>query len=241
MISVHKGKVLAIVIFCIHFRFCKPLDATSVSVLTLPSNNSLQNVGDTLISSKMYNNVIPSYTTQLQYLNNVDRHKTFAYVMNMNDANSVTLVRSKRETELIEKIAQMKHIEVKGTNHELNKTNNLSVKANEVTSERSPETLNSITVANNSVAGTSENVLNSTSVEELCDEQEDEHCVIDHTLICVGDSQYCNLSRIEYMELLYEYITPTPSEWILIVSHGFVFIMGLVSINASNQFGEIEQ
>lgn len=65
--------------------------------------------------------------------------------------------------------------------------------------------------------------------DELCDEHEDEHCFINHTEICVGDPSYCNLTYDEYMELLYEYIAPTTSEWILIVSHAVVFIMGLVS------------
>lgn len=77
-----------------------------------------------------------------------------------------------------------------------------------------------------------ENNLNSTLIHPdgiLCDESLDENCVIDHTKYCVGDRQYCNLTYEEYMGILYEYITPTPSEWILIVSHAFVFIMGLVS------------
>lgn len=70
---------------------------------------------------------------------------------------------------------------------------------------------------------------NSTFFDEPCNEYADEDCVIDHMKVCVGEKQYCNLTYEEYMELLHEYITPTPSEWILIVSHGFVFIMGLVS------------
>lgn len=85
----------------------------------------------------------------------------------------------------------------------------------------------------------SENTLNSTLMEGLCDEIKDENCVIDHTKVCVGDKQYCNLTYDEYMGILYEYITPTPSEWILIVSHAFVFIMGLVSINVTNQFRKL--
>lgn len=35
------------------------------------------------------------------------------------------------------------------------------------------------------------------------------NCVIDHTKQCVGDPVYCNLTREEYVELLYDYITPT--------------------------------
>lgn len=65
---------------------------------------------------------------------------------------------------------------------------------------------------------------------QICDEFEDENCVIDHNVVCVGDSQYCNLTYEQYTGLLLEYITPTTSEWILIVSHSVVFIMGLVSI-----------
>lgn len=65
---------------------------------------------------------------------------------------------------------------------------------------------------------------------QLCDEFEDENCIIDHNAVCVGDPQYCNLTYEQYTGLLLEYITPTTSEWILIVSHSVVFIMGLVSI-----------
>lgn len=35
------------------------------------------------------------------------------------------------------------------------------------------------------------------------------NCVIDHTKQCVGDPLYCNLTKEEYLELLYDYITPT--------------------------------
>lgn len=68
------------------------------------------------------------------------------------------------------------------------------------------------------------------SILQLCDEFEDESCRIDHDVVCVGDPQYCNLTHEQYTDLLLEYITPTTSEWILIVSHSVVFIMGLVSV-----------
>lgn len=70
----------------------------------------------------------------------------------------------------------------------------------------------------------------STTQETICNEKEDENCTIDHNLTCVGDEQYCNLTYEEYTELLNNYIYPTTNEWILIVSHMIVFIMGLVSI-----------
>ncbi|KAL7032312.1 hypothetical protein ACKWTF_007283 [Chironomus riparius] len=54
------------------------------------------------------------------------------------------------------------------------------------------------------------------------------NCVIDHTKQCVGDPLYCNLTKEEYLELLYDYITPTVPEWILIFSHLVVFLMGLI-------------
>lgn len=65
--------------------------------------------------------------------------------------------------------------------------------------------------------------------ETICNEHEDENCTIDHNLTCVGDEQYCNLTYEQYTELLNNYIYPTTNEWILIVSHMIVFIMGLVS------------
>lgn len=55
-------------------------------------------------------------------------------------------------------------------------------------------------------------------------------CVIDHTKVCIGHADYCNLTESEYRELLAEYIYPSVSEWILICSHIFVFLLGLVSL-----------
>lgn len=54
-------------------------------------------------------------------------------------------------------------------------------------------------------------------------------CVIDHSLVCVGDPVFCNLTKEEYEQLLFDYISPTIPEWILIFSHIVVFLMGLVS------------
>lgn len=58
-------------------------------------------------------------------------------------------------------------------------------------------------------------------------------CVIDHSIYCVGDPAYCNLTKEEYEDLLFDYIAPTIPEWILIFSHIVVFLMGLVSKNTS--------
>ncbi|CAD7089438.1 unnamed protein product [Hermetia illucens] len=51
---------------------------------------------------------------------------------------------------------------------------------------------------------------------------------IDHNETCVGDALYCNLTYEEYIELVYDYIYPTTTEWIFICLHSIVFIMGLV-------------
>lgn len=59
-------------------------------------------------------------------------------------------------------------------------------------------------------------------------------CAIDHSLVCVGDPEFCNLTKSEYEELLYDYISPTVPEWILIFSHICVFLMGLVSEHKRN-------
>lgn len=45
---------------------------------------------------------------------------------------------------------------------------------------------------------------------------------------CVGSSDYCNMTRDEYIEMLYEYIFPKPYEWVLIAIHAVVFIIGLI-------------
>lgn len=45
---------------------------------------------------------------------------------------------------------------------------------------------------------------------------------------CVGDVEYCDLSEEEYLILLNEYIFPQPAEWVLIATHGIVFVIGLI-------------
>lgn len=67
-----------------------------------------------------------------------------------------------------------------------------------------------------------------TTILTTCAESSSD-CVIDHSVVCVGEPEYCNLTRDEYEELLYDYISPTTPEWILIFSHIIVFLMGLVS------------
>lgn len=102
------------------------------------------------------------------------------------------------------------------------------------TTQQATQTLVLLTnIINNSYNEKSDNDSNSTDRMQLCDEFEDENCIIDHNVVCVGDPQYCNLTFTQYTDLLLEYITPTTSEWILIVSHSVVFIMGLVSVKFS--------
>ncbi|XP_052748225.1 orexin receptor type 2-like [Galleria mellonella] len=45
---------------------------------------------------------------------------------------------------------------------------------------------------------------------------------------CVGDAEFCNMTREDYIEMLNEYIYPQTYEWILIGTHTAVFVMGLV-------------
>ncbi|GBP70448.1 Orexin receptor type 2 [Eumeta japonica] len=45
---------------------------------------------------------------------------------------------------------------------------------------------------------------------------------------CVGDVEYCNYTKEEYMDMLNEYIFPQPYEWVLISTHAIVFVIGLI-------------
>ncbi|KAG7301077.1 hypothetical protein JYU34_015467 [Plutella xylostella] len=45
---------------------------------------------------------------------------------------------------------------------------------------------------------------------------------------CVGEPEYCNMTREEYLEMLDDYIFPQPYEWVLIGTHAVVFFIGLV-------------
>lgn len=45
---------------------------------------------------------------------------------------------------------------------------------------------------------------------------------------CIGQKEFCNLSREDYVAMLNDYIYPHTYEWILIGTHTLVFITGLV-------------
>ncbi|CAK1543389.1 unnamed protein product [Leptosia nina] len=45
---------------------------------------------------------------------------------------------------------------------------------------------------------------------------------------CVGDPEFCNMTREAYFEMLEDYIYPQPYEWVLIATHGIVFVIGLI-------------
>ncbi|CAG9570620.1 unnamed protein product [Danaus chrysippus] len=45
---------------------------------------------------------------------------------------------------------------------------------------------------------------------------------------CVGDPEFCNMTKEEYLEMLYEYIYPKSYEWVLIATHAIVFVTGLI-------------
>ncbi|CAH1640584.1 unnamed protein product [Spodoptera littoralis] len=45
---------------------------------------------------------------------------------------------------------------------------------------------------------------------------------------CVGQPDYCNMTRREYLDMLNEYIFPQPYEWVLIATHAIVFVIGLI-------------
>lgn len=45
---------------------------------------------------------------------------------------------------------------------------------------------------------------------------------------CVGDPDFCNMTKEEYLEMLNDYIFPQPYEWVLIATHAIVFVIGLI-------------
>ncbi|KAG6449622.1 hypothetical protein O3G_MSEX006156 [Manduca sexta] len=45
---------------------------------------------------------------------------------------------------------------------------------------------------------------------------------------CVGDKDFCNMTKEEYMAMLNDYIFPQPYEWVLIATHAIVFVIGLI-------------
>ncbi|CAH2097872.1 unnamed protein product [Euphydryas editha] len=45
---------------------------------------------------------------------------------------------------------------------------------------------------------------------------------------CIGDPEFCNMTKEEYLSMLNDYIYPHPHEWVLIATHAIVFIIGLI-------------
>lgn len=45
---------------------------------------------------------------------------------------------------------------------------------------------------------------------------------------CVGDEQFCNLTKEEYIRMIENYIYPQTYEWALIATHSLVFVIGLI-------------
>lgn len=45
---------------------------------------------------------------------------------------------------------------------------------------------------------------------------------------CIGDPEYCNMTKEEYLTMLNDYIYPHPHEWVLIATHAIVFVIGLI-------------
>ena len=64
-----------------------------------------------------------------------------------------------------------------------------------------------------------------TNSNMLCN---DSSCYSENTT-CVGEPEYCNFTEEEYLQMVYDYIFPTPGEWVLIGFHTVVFLIGLVS------------
>lgn len=46
---------------------------------------------------------------------------------------------------------------------------------------------------------------------------------------CPGAQEYCNYTEAQYRQMLFDYLFPTPGEWLLIGFHTIVFLVGLVS------------
>lgn len=69
-----------------------------------------------------------------------------------------------------------------------------------------------------------------TNSNVLCDtvDGDPNSCYI-YNYTCVGEPEYCNLTEEEYFQMIYDYIFPTPGEWVLIGFHTIVFLVGLVS------------
>lgn len=70
----------------------------------------------------------------------------------------------------------------------------------------------------------------STNSNILCNTVDgDSNACYTENYTCVGEPEYCNYTEGEYLEMIYDYIFPTPGEWVLIGFHTIVFLVGLVS------------
>ncbi|XP_059055634.1 orexin/Hypocretin receptor type 1-like [Achroia grisella] len=86
----------------------------------------------------------------------------------------------------------------------------------------------------NKVPANDESIVNHTDIRygRIVDREEDistEYDGFNYTEEpCVGDPDFCNMTKEEYIDMLNEYIFPHPYEWVLIATHAIVFVIGLI-------------
>ncbi|XP_045523965.1 orexin/Hypocretin receptor type 1-like isoform X1 [Pieris brassicae] len=74
------------------------------------------------------------------------------------------------------------------------------------------------------------NTTEESNVESTEDEIEDTTIYYEYNSseVCVGEPDYCNMTREAYFRMIYDYIYPQTYEWVLIATNAIVFVIGLI-------------
>ncbi|CAF4873857.1 unnamed protein product [Pieris macdunnoughi] len=74
------------------------------------------------------------------------------------------------------------------------------------------------------------NTTEESNVESTEDETEDTTIYYEYNSseVCVGEPDYCNMTREAYFRMIYDYIYPQTYEWVLIATNAIVFVIGLI-------------
>ena len=65
-------------------------------------------------------------------------------------------------------------------------------------------------------------------IENTNEKQQKEDKMKENVTECIGDPEFCNMTREDYTAMLNDYIYPQTYEWVLIGTHTAVFVIGLV-------------
>lgn len=158
------------------------------------------------LDRKYYNETLSTNAIDSFLINSDIMNHDMNFMVSEKRSNSIIKLRDKRSvtnmTDSQEKVAEEETLKFKNT------SNLISTTELEKTSNPTEE-------EDETVAGT-----------EFSTEDYDQYNMTEEP--CVGDPEFCNMTREDYIKMLNDYIYPQPYEWVLIATHAIVFVIGLI-------------